>query len=447
MKINSKATAALLAVMILIGASGCGGQSNDSLQASGIIEATEVSVAAELSGLVDEILVEEGEQVQAGDLLFRLDGSLLLAQREAAAANLAAAEAGVTTAQAAVQAAQAQYDLVLSAALAVDQANRTANLSENPPNEFEQPGWYFSRAEEIAAAQAEVQAAQTALDDAVGQLNETMSNAASADFIAVEADLARARAAYEVALAVRASANRANDGEALREAARDALDDAEDELDDAQEAYDDTLTTEAASDILADRADAVVARERYFAALDALRALQTGSFSPEVSAVAQVLEQAQTGVAQAQAAVDAAAANLALLDAQIEKLQVRAPMDGVVLVRSLEAGEVLQAGLAALTIGQLDEMTVVVYLPENRYGQVSLGDEATLKVDSYPDEIFSVTVRRIADQAEYTPRNVQTAEERQTTVYAVELALDNVDGKLKPGMQADITFETDTSSD
>ena len=64
-----------------------------------------------------------------------------------------------------------------------------------------------------------------------------------------------------------------------------------------------------------------------------------------------------------------------------------------------------------------------------------------MSVDSFPDQTFTATVVRIADQAEYTPRNVQTKEERQTTVYAVKLAVDNSDGKLKPGMPIDLVFE------
>jgi multidrug resistance efflux pump len=82
-----------------------------------------------------------------------------------------------------------------------------------------------------------------------------------------------------------------------------------------------------------------------------------------------------------------------------------------------------------------------VYLSEDRYGEVNVGDEVSLTVDSFPNETFTAVVTRIADQAEYTPRNVQTKEERQTTVYAIKLEASNSDGKLKPGMPVDVTFE------
>ncbi len=83
---------------------------------------------------------------------------------------------------------------------------------------------------------------------------------------------------------------------------------------------------------------------------------------------------------------------------------------------------------------------MTVFIPENRYGEVILGQQVVLKVDSFPGETFTARVTRISDQAEFTPQNVQTTEGCQTTVYAVELSVDNPDGKLKPGMPVDVDF-------
>ena len=110
------------------------------------------------------------------------------------------------------------------------------------------------------------------------------------------------------------------------------------------------------------------------------------------------------------------------------------------MVRSVEVGEVIQAGLPVLTIGKLDTLKVTVYIPENQYGQIRLGQQANLSVDSFPNETFAAKVTRISDKAEFTPQNVQTQEGRQTTVYAVELSVNNQDGKLKPGMPTNVTF-------
>jgi len=112
----------------------------------------------------------------------------------------------------------------------------------------------------------------------------------------------------------------------------------------------------------------------------------------------------------------------------------------VVLARNIEPGEVVLSGAPALTLGQLDHLTITVYIPENHYGEVKLGDLATVNIDSFPSMLIYATVTRIADQAEFTPRNVQTAEGRQTTVFAVELSIDNPAGLFKPGMPADVTF-------
>ena len=145
------------------------------------------------------------------------------------------------------------------------------------------------------------------------------------------------------------------------------------------------------------------------------------------------ITQAEKGLAQAQAALDT-------LQIQKEKLIVYAPIDGVVTTRSIEVGELAQPGMGALTMAQLASLSVTVYIPEDRYGEVTLGQTATLMVDSFPDKTFPATVSYISDRAEYTPRNVQTKEERQNTVYAVKLHVENTGGNLKPGMPADVTF-------
>jgi HlyD family secretion protein len=137
---------------------------------------------------------------------------------------------------------------------------------------------------------------------------------------------------------------------------------------------------------------------------------------------------------------------LNLLNVQMEKLVVRAPVGAVVMSRKVEPGEIVQPGSSLMTLGELDNLSITVYIPEDRYGQVSLGDYATVSVDSFPGETFNAEVIRIADKAEFTPRNVQTPEGRRTTVFAVKLAVENPAGKLKPGMPADVVFESVHSS-
>ena len=143
---------------------------------------------------------------------------------------------------------------------------------------------------------------------------------------------------------------------------------------------------------------------------------------------------------QAQSAVNQAEANLALLDAQLKKLTVFAPIDGVILTRNVEPGEFVQPGAAAITMANLKELTITVYVPEDRYGEISLGQAATVTVDSFPNETFAAKITFISDQAEFTPRNVQTVQGRSATVYAVKLKVSDPDGRLKLGMPADVVF-------
>jgi len=435
-----KITTTIITVLLALAVVSCAPAASTAIQASGQIEAQEIAVASELSGRVIDVSIKEGDSVKAGDPLLHLDGSLLQSEKQSAQAALDSANASVKTAQVGLDAAQLQYDQTLSAALAEEATTRLDAWKQSKPTEFDQPNWYFSKVENVASAQAEVDAAKTALDAAQTKLSDTEKRAGSSTFVEAEKKLSDTRNAFEVAKTVLDHTSGATDGTTLHDSAQTALDDAKVKLDNAQKDYDDALTTDGAKDVLEARADAMVALERYNTAMDALRALQTGEFSPTIASAKKAVEQAQAILNQTQTTVKQAQANLDSINTQMDKLTIHAPMDGVVLVRSIEVGEVLQAGTTAMTIGKLDTLKVTVYIPETQYGQISLGQKATLSVDSFPNETFTATITRIADQAEFTPQNVQTKEGRQTTVYAIELSVDNADGKLKPGMPVDVNF-------
>jgi HlyD family secretion protein len=143
----------------------------------------------------------------------------------------------------------------------------------------------------------------------------------------------------------------------------------------------------------------------------------------------------------AQAQADAAAAALALLDVQRNKLSLVAPTAGMILERAAQPGEFAAPGAALLVLGRTDHLTLTVYVPEDRYGQVSVGQKVSVRADSFSDEVFEAEVAHIAERAEFTPRNVQTTASRKTTVFAVKLVLAGTDGRLKPGMPADVEFK------
>lgn len=397
------------------------------LTASGAIEATQVNIAPEVAGKVTEVLVEEGQSVSMNTPLLRLDPSLLAAQR-------AVSSAAVDSATATLAAAQLKYDQTLESALAAQAAQRSKDWQASAPGEFDQPNWYIEQDQQVAAAQAELDAAQAAIDDANANLDQVITDLKNSDFLQAEQDLADARAAFVIAEQVKDQASNASDSGGLSEAAQDYYDEALTELEDAEEAYNDLMNSDEAEDVEYARGQVLVARQRYDAAYARLLTLQTGADSPAVIAAAKELDKAKSALAQAEA-------SLALIDAQIAKLEVKAPMDGVILTRNVEPGEFVQPGATTLTIGNLNELTITVYIPENRYGEISHGQTATLTVDSFPDVTFNATVIQIADKAEFTPRNVQTVEGRSSTVFAIKLSVQDPDGMLKIGMPADVVFK------
>ncbi len=408
-------------------------RNDDTLAASGTIEAISVSLSPEIGGKVLEIYVEEGDPVQAGQALFRLDDTLLQAQRAVSAAALDLASASASTADAAVLTAQASYDLAVAAARAEAGTMRTSDWG----SEF---GSGISQSEELIAAMDVMEAALVTRDAALADLQTLTSAPDSNDFVLAERRLLEARAAYNVAQAVLTRANLSSNAD-LREAAQTAYDAALDELDAAQNDYDALKDSDPALAVLLARAEAAVAQEGYEAARDRVLALQSGDYSLKVELAAAALSQAQAAAEQAGLAVAQAQASLDLVDAQIAKLTVSAPSDGVILTRTIQVGEVIPAGGVAMRLAKLDDLTITVYIPEDRYGELSLGQGASVQVDSFPGETFEAVISHISDEAEFTPRNVQTVAGRSSTVYAIRLQVDDPAGKLKPGMPADVSFE------
>lgn len=427
---------AILALTLLLTACSSNGQTT--ITATGTLSAVEVSVAPEVAGRVVNVKVSEGDTVTAEKALFSVDSAVAQAQYNQAKAGADAAAATLTAAQAQLTYAQAQLDLAQQGARAQDIQSRMAIWNSSVPNDF-QPSWYFQKSEQIAAAQADVGAAEKALSDEQDNLQQVLKDASHQDFIAAEKRLAQAQVAYTNAQTTLDQAKLANDSQ-VTDAAQSDFDSAQSELTAAQTAYDKMLKSDAADSVLKARARVAVAQARYETAQDSLAALQTGENSLQVSVAAAGVNQAQAAVDQAKANVDQANAALALSQLQLEKTTVTAPIAGTVLARNVEVGDLVAAGGVVMTIAQLDSLNLTVYIPEDQYGQISIGQKAEITVDSFPGKTFIGSVVWIADEAEYTPRNVQTTDGRTSTVYAVKIAVPNTDMTLKPGMPADVTF-------
>lgn len=163
-------------------------------------------------------------------------------------------------------------------------------------------------------------------------------------------------------------------------------------------------------------------------AREQLRALEAGARPEQRTAQSARVASAEATVRQAEATLDNAL--------------VRAPFNGVVTVRHREPGESVQTGQPILTIMDPGDRWVRIYIPEDRIGAVSLGQEAAIRSDTYPERTYPGRVVHIAREAEFTPRNVQTREERVKLVYAVRVAISgDPELVLKPGIPADVELQ------
>lgn len=138
-----------------------------------------------------------------------------------------------------------------------------------------------------------------------------------------------------------------------------------------------------------------------------------------------------------------AQAQLAEQQSHVADFSVKSPIDGRVLTRTVERGERVEPGTPLFTLVDLDRLYVKIYVPEPSIGKVALGQEARVSVDAYPGRAFPARVSRVSQEAEFTPKNVETREERVKLVFAVEVALaENPGGVLKPGMPADAAIRS-----
>jgi HlyD family secretion protein len=439
---------ALVALVVVIGSavfiSYWSNINNHSLKASGTIEAEDIIMAPELSGKVVEIMAEKGENVNEGDPLFRLDDELLQAQRsqadatlQAAQANLSVAKDGVSSAEVALKTAKVNLEVARanaeSARLPVQKSLDDLNINAAAAR--------GEAARNVAAANRAIRDATYNLDNFL--ISYLQKNLTPAEGISVtQKILNQARDAFEPYR----NDSLYND---TREDLKETLDNAQSEYDSAVRRIELTAALEAAQtklrkaeDDLAKLQDGpnpqdVAILEANLAAIDSVpkqAEVQVEAAQEGLTTARSYMKAAEATVAQAQAALD-------LIDVQIRKLTVVSPINGVVLSSNVEVGEVIQASASAMTVGQLSTLKITVYLPEYRLGEVSLGQVSKVSVDSYPGEEFQARIVYISDKAEYTPRNVQTIEGRRNTVFAIELSIENTEGRLKPGMPADVNFK------
>jgi multidrug resistance efflux pump len=378
------------------------------IKASGAIEGQETTISAELGGRVVEVGAVEGDRITAGQVLVRLDGAELEAQAQQAEAALAAAHSE------------------LERVTATPQPERVAQAQAR-----------------VAQAEAALVAARSALTDAQAQRNQPQEldiqinrERAQLDAVAAQVDLARANLKAAQTLQASLPAGTGSDQDKTLRAVYDQ------QVAAAQAALSAAEAQQQGAQATLAQLKAIRARP---VALDAAVHQAEGQAAQAEAALAvarTVLAQTEApprpeAIAVARASVEQAEAAVALAYATLDKLLLASPVAGVVSAQTIHAGEVAQAGAPLFTVVDLEHVKLVIFVPAGRIGEVRIGQGAQVSTDSYPGRVFSGTVTHINDAAEFTPRNVQTQEERVKMVFRVEIALDNPDGALKPGMPAD----------
>ena len=169
--------------------------------------------------------------------------------------------------------------------------------------------------------------------------------------------------------------------------------------------------------------------------------LRSRTVSPnEAERAASVANAQEKAVEATQMRVTQAKANLVQIETQLTEMNVVAPTDSVLEILSVKVGDVLPANREVATLILPSYLWVRVYVPEPWLGRIKLGDEVRVRVDSFRTDEFRGAVEQINRQAEFTPRNVQTVEDRIRQVFGVKIRLENHDDKLRAGMSADVVF-------
>lgn len=149
------------------------------------------------------------------------------------------------------------------------------------------------------------------------------------------------------------------------------------------------------------------------------------------------IDAARQEIETAAAQINVAKAALNQTDIQLNYTQLKSPMNGVVTSRNIEPGETVSAGREVLTVSDLARVDLKIYVDETQIGKVNPGRKVDVKVDTFPEKIFTGFVSFISPEGEFTPKIIQTKKERVKLVYLVKVSIDNPSRELKAGMPAD----------
>jgi multidrug resistance efflux pump len=350
------------------------GERGTELHLQGTVEVQEVRLGSKIGGRVAEVLIREGDLVQAGQVLVRLEAPELEAQREQWVARVQARSAALERMR---SGARAEEREAAEAAAAAAQA-RYERLKAG------------SRSEDIRQAEAELKREEATLAAAQQELRRIQWTYSRNAGCAAEYDSARAEDGRSAA---RVAAARARLDLLVAGSRKEDID-------------------EAAAELKRTRANALL--------------LQNGNRSEDI--------------AEAEAALAEARGKLHEVEAQLREASLRAPERAVVQVLSVRKGDVVTPNQTVVRVLRADDLWVKVYVPETDLGRVRLGQKVEVSVDGYPGKRFAGTVEQISSESEYTPRNVQSVDERRHQVFGIRVRVANPDGMFKSGMAAEVVM-------
>lgn len=348
----------------------------------GNIELTEIDLSFKVSGRLLELLVDEGDSVAAGQVIARLDRAELERTRERETATSLMSQSALTQLRTGIdyQRETIAGDIDLRRAELRQAEARLAELRNG------------SRPEEIQQAWAMEQEARSQNEQAQKDWERAQTLFKNEDITASQHDQYRTRA-QAAAMALKR----------------------------AQEAH--SLVKEGARKEQIDAAAAQVDRARAAIKLSEANRID--------------LKRRQEEIPARVADIDRSKAQLAVLDTQLKDRTLTAPVSGVVLTKSAEAGEVLAAGGVVVTLGNVAKPWVRGYINERDLGRVKLGMPVDIRTDSFRDKVYPGKITFISSEAEFTPKTIQTTEERVKLVYRIKIEVDNPQGELKLNMPVD----------
>ncbi|MBI9076523.1 MAG: efflux RND transporter periplasmic adaptor subunit [Desulfatibacillum sp.] len=355
------------------------------IKMSGNIEVTQVDLGFELAGILSERLVDEGETVSRGDLLAKLDDSNFQLQ--------------------------------------VRQAKAELNYTQSVLDELKAG----SRPEELAQAKARMSQKESALQELLNGSRDQEIRESQAALEQAKAGALAAESKYALA---QADYNRYNTIFESGGISGQAMETYQTQMDISQRSFEE-------------------AKARVQGAKERLLLVKEGPRKELIRQGRAALEQAQAdydlveagprkeNIAQARARMESAREAVKIAEKRIQDALLKAPFDGVILTKAAEPGAYMNPGTPVVTLAQMDPLWLRAFVSEKDLGRLRLGIEVEVSTDAYPGKIYPGRLSFISSESEFTPKSVQTFEERLNLMYRVKIELDNPNGELKPGMPAD----------